>query len=92
MKINLSKNEIFFMDGDARNISIKCDNGSLWITQPADDRDHILSIGKAFNVTQKGKVVVVAFKDSTVVFSKLHKPAKKRVKERFWSSPVLNPC
>ena len=92
MKINLCKNEIFFIDGDARDVSIKCDNGSLWITQPADSRDHILSIGKAFKVTQKGKVVVVAVKDSTVIFSKLHQHPKKMVREQFVSSPVLNQC
>ena len=92
MKINLSKNEIFFIDGDARDISIRCDAGSLWITQPNDDRDHILHIGNALNVTQKGKVIVVAVKDSIVKFTKPDLPSNKKIMDRFRSSPVLKLC
>ncbi len=90
MKINLSKDEIFFIDGDARGVSISCDSGFLWVTQPNDDRDHILRIGKAFNINQKGKVAVVAFKNSIVSFSKLDLHSNKKVLERFRSIPVLN--
>ncbi|MCP4023835.1 MAG: DUF2917 domain-containing protein [Desulfobacteraceae bacterium] len=90
MKINLSKDEIFFIDGDARGVSIRCDDGFLWVTQPNDSRDHILRIGKTFNVTRKGKVAVVAFKDSIVRFSKYDLHSNKKVMERFRLNPVFN--
>lgn len=71
MKINLSKNETFFINENARDVSIRCNSGSLWVTQPNDEQDHILRNGEVFTTTQKGKVVVLAIRDSIVSFSKL---------------------
>ena len=92
MKINLSKNEIFSLYGDARDVSILCDAGFLWVTQPNDGRDHILYNGKTLNVTQKGKVIVVALKDSIVQFTKLDLHSNKKIMDRFRSKPVFKLC
>lgn len=92
MKINLSRNEIFFIDGDTRDISIGCETGSLWITQSNDYRDHILQIGKTHNVTQKGKVIVMAMTDSIVKFSKLKLNSNKKMLNLFRSNPMIKLC
>ncbi len=92
MKINLSGNEIFFIDGDSRDVLIRCDTGTLWVTQPNDGRDHILYKGKTFNVTQKGRVMVVAMKDSVVKFLKLEPDSSKVLMNFFRPSPMLKLC
>ncbi|WP_022669073.1 DUF2917 domain-containing protein [Desulfospira joergensenii] len=91
MEIKLSRKEICFIDGDARNISIKCTTGSLWITQPNDPYDHILHIGDIHNVSQKGKVVMFAVADSAIKFSNSALYSNKKMC-LFWSSPLARAC
>ena len=92
MKIKLSKYEVFSIDGDARNISIKCETGSLWITQANDSYDHVLHIGEIHNVSRKGKVVMTAGTDSVVGFSNSSLYSDKNIMHFFRRSPLFKIC
>ena len=50
-----------------RGLTIHCAQGELWITQAGDDRDTVLSVGKAFVPRAKGRVVVQALSDARVM-------------------------
>ncbi len=80
MRIDLFKDKVFCIDVDARGVSINCDRGSLWVTQPNDNRDHILRTGKTVHLTQKGKVVVFAFMDSVLSVSKTGLDSTEKVR------------
>lgn len=68
MKLCLTKDEAFLINGDARGLSVSCGHGRLWLTQPGDSRDHILSGGQELIISQKGKIAVIACEDSDIDF------------------------
>src|SRR5213592_2515990 len=52
-----------------RGLTIHCAQGELWITQAGDDRDTILTAGRAFAPRPKGRIVVQALSDARVVLA-----------------------
>lgn len=70
MEIFLQQGEIFNLEGDARELTIRCLGGRLWITQPGDSRDHLLAPGQAMTVGRKGRIVVLATSEARVQFKK----------------------
>ncbi len=46
------------MDGDSRGVRLICLDGIVWVTQPADAIDYVLSAGQSFTVTHPGTVLV----------------------------------
>ena len=69
MDIVLENGEIVCIDGDARNLSIACQAGKLWITQPGDPNDYTLLPGERFMITRKGKIAVTGLGDARVSFT-----------------------
>ena len=69
MDIVLEYGEIVCIDGDARNLSIACQAGKLWITQPGDPNDYTLVPGEIFRISRKGKIAVTALDDARVSFT-----------------------
>lgn len=64
MKLLLPRDEIFRIDGDARGLTVRCSQGSLWLTQPGDHRDHILNQDDGFTVSHKGCIAITAIEDA----------------------------
>ncbi len=69
MDIVLKNGEIVCIDGDARNLSIACQAGTLWITQTGDMNDYIIASGADFKINRKGKIAVTALDDARVHFT-----------------------
>ncbi len=67
--ITLSRHQLWKLDGDRRGDVISCSNGSLWITQEGDLKDHVVESGEMFWVTRPGTVVVQALKDAQFKYS-----------------------
>lgn len=64
MKLLLPRHEIFRIDGDARGLTVRCSQGTLWLTQPGDNRDYILNPDDGFTVSHKGCVAITALEDA----------------------------
>ncbi len=54
------------MFSDATSTQIRCDQGSLWITQDNDTRDIVLRAGEEFQPDRKGTVLIYALEGSTL--------------------------
>ncbi len=64
MNLLLPHQEMIRIDGDARGLTILCHQGSLWLTQPGDMRDHILTVGDTFTIGQKGIIAIAALQNA----------------------------
>jgi len=60
MEIMLNTGEIVCIDGDARNLTISCQSGKLWVTQSGDLNDYLVSPGENFVISRKGRIAVTA--------------------------------
>jgi len=69
MDIILKNGEIVCIDGDARNLGVTCRSGQLWVTQPGDPNDYMVTPGENFIITRKGKIAVTALDDAQVFFT-----------------------
>ena len=69
MDIVLNNGEIICVDGDARNLAVSCHSGRLWLTQPGDPNDYMITPGESFTITRKGKIAVTAMDDARVRFT-----------------------
>lgn len=56
VKLNLSSEGVFRLDGDMRGLQIVCRSGVLRISQADDERDHILRAGDRLVVSNFGLV------------------------------------
>lgn len=54
------------MFSDATSTQIRCDSGTLWITQDNDTRDIVLRAGEQFQPDRKGTVLIYALEGSTL--------------------------
>ncbi len=50
--------------GDQRGRTIRSVAGAVWVSQPGDPVDHVLTPGERFLVTRRGQVVVESFGES----------------------------
>jgi hypothetical protein len=81
MDIVLNNGEIVCIGGDARNLSIACQSGRLWITQPGDPNDYLVAPGENFIITRRGKIAVTAMSNASVCFTS---PVEMRQPSRPW--------
>jgi hypothetical protein len=52
--------------------TIRCDAGSLWITQDGDPRDVVLDAGDSFETDRDGSVTISAFAESVIARDTRH--------------------
>ena len=64
MQLQLQKEEMVVIKGDARRLSILCTSGSIWITQDQDKDDHIVKRGEMFTIDRKGQITLQALQDA----------------------------
>jgi len=57
-RVSLYERGLVRLDGDLRQAEIVCLNGAIWVTQPGDECDHLLTAAKHFRVGHKGVVLV----------------------------------
>jgi len=69
MEIMLNNGELVCIDGDARNLIVSCQVGRLWVTQPGDPNDYLVTSGENFIITRKGKIAVTALDDTRLRFT-----------------------
>ena len=60
----LIKNSLLKLVGDHSEERITCLSGVVWITQPGDLEDIVLSTGEAFTITQKGTILIEGLAES----------------------------
>jgi len=65
-KIHLHAKEILEMENRSGEIQLTCLEGSLWITQPDDPRDHIVHANESMAVTKKGIILVQALPEAVL--------------------------
>lgn len=61
----LAAGEVLTLE-DARGVRIRARRGSIWITEEANLRDHILGPGETLVVSRAGRTVIQAMKPSWV--------------------------
>ena len=61
----LAAGEVVTLD-DARGVRIHARAGSLWVTEEANSRDHILGAGEMLVVGRDGRTVIQALKASWI--------------------------
>jgi hypothetical protein len=64
MELALGKGDLWEPEGNIRWRAIICLEGAIWVTQQRDFRDHVLTAGEMFLISQRGKVVVQALVDA----------------------------
>ena len=67
--IELAHRKEYSLTGDHRYQTIACLSGSVWITQEGDRQDYLLEDGDVFIITNRGRVIVRALKDSSIGLS-----------------------
>jgi len=60
MELLLSRNELIDLGKNLSGVRIVCIEGCCWLTKAGDNRDHILTQGKAFEILDSGHLVVMA--------------------------------
>ncbi|HJS37664.1 MAG TPA: DUF2917 domain-containing protein [Burkholderiales bacterium] len=54
---------------DALGSTIRCDQGSVWITEENMNKDVVLEAGASYRLSRKGLALVHAFGDATVALA-----------------------
>jgi hypothetical protein len=60
----LSKGSVF-VGPDVAGTQIRCEKGTLWLTQDNDVRDIVIAAGEQFTADRKGTVLVYALADAS---------------------------
>ena len=66
MELSLEKNILVTFEGDARDLNLICLDGTVWVTQRNDPKDHIIRTGTSFRGRFKGRVIVMAFSSANL--------------------------
>ncbi len=56
--VSLRERGLVRIDGDLRRAEIVCLNGAIWVTQPGDECDYLLTAGKRFQIGHKGVILI----------------------------------
>ena len=64
--VRLPARTVHCLDG-AKGLQVTAVAGTVWLTQPKDPRDIILTRGQSFILDRKGRAVVYALKDAAIV-------------------------
>jgi hypothetical protein len=67
----LSKGEHWVLH-DARDLTLTCRRGCVWITQDQDQRDIILKVGESFTLDRNGPACVTAIEPTMLVAAAAH--------------------
>ncbi len=62
----IGRSGLYRLPGDRRGTTIRCGRGAVWVTQPGDPVDHILSAGESWDVTRAGLVLVQGLSEAAV--------------------------
>jgi hypothetical protein len=82
MELLLMKNELINMGSGFNGGQISCIDGSCWITQEGDSRDHFLKAGQSFT-SGKGRLLVTALESARLQFQ------AKRSTKAYWLTDIL---
>ena len=66
MELYLEKNILVTFEGDTKNLNLTCLDGTVWVTQRNDPRDHIIRTGASFRGRFKGRVIVMALSSANL--------------------------
>jgi hypothetical protein len=83
MVISMKRNDVVSLSRGLRGITVRCDDGTVWVTVAGDSADYILSAGNKITVSRRGNVVIMAEKNSAV---HLFKPATVKASMRLSQS------
>jgi hypothetical protein len=64
-RLDLARHELVTVS-DAREHTLRCNTGELWITLDQDQRDIILGAGETWRIDNNGPVAISALRDSTL--------------------------
>ena len=70
MVISMKRDDVIGLSGSLRGVTVRCNDGVVWVTVTGDRADYILSPGKELTVSRRGKVVIMAEKKSSVRLSR----------------------
>ena len=85
MEIVLHDKEVAGLGKLPKGVVIQCLTGNLWVTCEGDNNDHILNVGNEFTVTDRGRIVIMAYSDARM---KLKWPEERIVGEAL--VPILH--
>ena len=66
MVISMNRDDMVSLRNSLGPITVRCVEGTVWITVSGDTTDYILSSGKELTVSLKGKIVIMAEKSSSL--------------------------
>jgi hypothetical protein len=82
------KAQQFLRIDESQHARIRCEDGTVWITQDGDPRDVVLGAGQQFTVDRPGQVVVFSLSGAKL---ELHSCIKALAKaKRGWRTRLLS--
>lgn len=64
--MQLQRKDLYRLQGRKRGPAVACLEGTVWITQAGDPRDHVLVAGEKFAINRRGAVLVEAVREARV--------------------------
>ena len=64
--VQLQRKGVYRLRGRKRGPAVACLEGTLWITQAGDPRDHVLVAGEEFAINRRGDVLLEAVREARV--------------------------
>jgi hypothetical protein len=64
--MQLQRKGLYRLRGRKHGPAVTCLEGTVWITQAGDPRDHVLFAGEEFAVNRRGDVLVEAMREARV--------------------------
>lgn len=84
MRLWLESDELLCLPRGTQGLTVCCEQGTAWLTQAGDSRDHILWKGRRHRLGMRGKVTIWA--DSPCVL-RLEAPAPRGTLGLRWRRP-----
>ena len=69
MVISMKRDDVVSLRKGRGNITVRCTYGTVWVTVAGDCTDYILSSGQSLASLRKGKIVIMAQKNSSLEIS-----------------------
>lgn len=63
-KIRIARHGFQSIEAVKPGTTLFCDAGVLWVTQPGDNQDYVLTSGQKLTVTKPGKLVIEAMREA----------------------------
>ena len=71
----LKRNQVVKVRGGIGH-TVRCDSGSMWLTQYGDPRDVVLDEGEAFTLDREGLALVQAFEQGAITIAQPALPVR----------------